>query len=437
MIQERLEWEWLAHQREFFDFEPQDRIETSALLGGWGSGKTTGLARKCFKIACANPWTSGYGRSNPTGLVVAPTYRILRHATLPAFERAIPRSAVKKSRGSPHNDMLLSNGFRFLFYSGEGALEGVTACLVGVDEIHHPVFSSNAARYMNMVARVRDPLSPRMGIIVAGLPESGWVRDMFDRAGPNRFTRLAGMADNRMLPREAQTTYLEACPGGYEEMLIRGRWMAPQFAVYPQFSGDLHVVKKEPNPREPVHLGMDVGNFGCILVAQEIDVQVRNIIGQPVTATGMLIVDEMLTSDESVEQQCYRLKTERPWIVRPGVSRICVDPTIRRDEIGAIKKHFPGCKIVKLDRADDLYPIESGIRVVQRALRDALGNVRLLFSKRLEATQLGVLDAIQRYRRNERTQIPIKDNLRDHPIDALRYLVCELLPVDRPHLRVL
>ena len=47
------------------------------------------------------------------------------------------------------------------------------------------------------------------------------------------------------------------------------------------------------------------------------------------------------------------------------------------------------------------------------------------------------LDAIPRYRRNDRTGEAIKDNLRDHVLDALRYLVCECIPADKPQARAL
>jgi len=431
-----LDWTWLPHQRRFFDFDPPDGIETGAMLGGWGSGKTTALARKAIKIASMNPWRPTYGGDHPTGLIVAPTYRIMRHATQPAFERALPRAAIKRQRGQPHNDCVLNNGFRFLFYSGEGELEGITACMVAIDEIHHPSYQANPARFMNLVARVRDPEAQRLAILVAGLPESGWVRDTFDRQGPNRITVLSSMLDNVRLPKAARDNYLDSCPGGFEEMYIRGLWMAPKLAIYPQFSEDLHVVDTHVDRRVPVHIGLDVGNFGCAVIAQEIDIRVRNVVGQESKETGLLVVDEMLFQDQSVEAMCYAIKTQAEWFVRPQVSRICVDPTIRRDELAGIRKHFPNCHIEKRDRGDELFPIESGIRLVQRALRDALGNTRLFFHRKVAKTKRGCVDAVQRYRRHDKTMQPIKDNLRDHATDALRYLVCDRLQSERQKIRV-
>ena len=84
-----------------------------------------------------------------------------------------------------------------------------------------------------------------------------------------------------------------------------------------------------------------------------------------------------------------------------------------------------------------MFPIESGIRIVQRAFADALQNNRLYIWRGLANVPNGIVDGLQRYRRNEITQEPIKDNARDHCLDALRYICCELLPTDKPESRVL
>lgn len=213
--------------------------------------------------------------------------------------------------------------------------------------------------------------------------------------------------------------------------------MSPQGAIYPQYNASRHVTNREGNLDEITHLSLDIGNFGAVLFGQETVVPTRDVVGGQGVDKGLHIVDQILTVDESVDRMCYRIKTETSWNIVPGRSVICVDPTIRRDETKALREHFPGCRIIKRDRGHAMFPVEAGIRQVQRGLMDALGNVRLTFAPKLRNQKLGVLDFLERYRRNEKTNEPIKDNLRDHVGDALRYMVAEVIPTDKPVARIL
>lgn len=429
---------FLPHQWQHYKFLPpasdKPQVATEAILGGWGSGKTHENLRKAIRMAQLNPWRSCYGNGNPRGILAAPTHRILRQSVLFHFDQLVPREMVMQRRGPPHNDILMSNGFRWILHSGESEIEGLDAAVVLVTEIHHPSWSAEPTKFLNLMARLRDPHAQYMAMLVDGLPESGWVRDTFDlenRPNPTRQTVLAKTADNPYIPQATLQAFYDSCPSGQEKKLLGGQWMPPIGAIYPQFSADVHLIEMRGHENVVTHLGMDVGNFGAVIMAQEIDVELRNIVGQKRTDKGLLICDQMLTVDESVDRQCYRIKTETKWHVGQG-STIAVDPTIRRDELHAIRNHFPDAKIVKRERGHTHFPIEAGIRSVQRAFCDALGNVRLYISRHLANTPNGVVDAIQRYRRNEKTQEPIKDNARDHCADSLRYIVTEQLQPERP-----
>ena len=437
-VVEDLQWsEFLKGQWEAFAWESSGPFARINLLGGWGSGKTHGGARLALKYAARNPWTPVYRNNNPTGIIVAPTFRILKQSTMQQFDQVVPRSAIKKRRGPPHNDIMMANGFRWVLYSGEGEIEGLNACVFWVDEIQHPVFSGDGRRFLNLMARIRDQHSPNMCAITTGLPESGWVRDTFDKGdAADMLTVLCATKDNPNIPEATLQAFYDSCPSGQEEMLLEGRWMSPIGAIYPQYDASIHVVNKVGDTRLPTHIGMDIGNYGAVVLAQEQLVTCKTITGHSQTHRGLHVVDQMVLTDASVETMCYKIKTTTPWEIVPGRSTICVDPTIRRDEVLAIQKHFPGVQIVKRDRGHETFPVEAGIRQVQRGLRDALGNVRLTFAPGLRGKQHGVLDFLQRYRRNDRGE-PVKDNLRDHVGDALRYLVCELIPTDKPVTRVL
>ena len=362
---------------------------------------------------------------------------MLRQSLLAAFDAHCPRDMILRRRGPPHNTIEMANGFVWVLHSAESELEGIEAAVVGIDEISHASWSSTPYRFLNLLARLRDPHARYMALIASGLPEAGFVRDQFDTANrpddPNRHLTMMSTRENVHLPREMMKAFMDACPGGQEQKLIGGTWMPPQGAIYSAFDADRHLVEYRGLSNATCHVGLDAGNKGAAVIGQEIDVDVRDLDGKVRTEKGLLIVDQILTDGESVEHMCHRL-TQSGWRFDAN-SIFSVDPTIRKDETNAIRTHFPHVRVVKRERGDEHFPIESGIRVTQRALLDALGNVRLFFWRGLAPTPLGIVDGMQRYQRNAKTQEAIKDNSRDHALDALRYLVCSILPPSKPEAR--
>lgn len=443
MTTHHLEWSpFLAHQLRFFDWQPPPEVShtVESLLGGWGSGKTEGAARRFLRLCAENGWREEYGQAQPIALVAAPTLRILRQATMDTLEKVIPRAAILRKRGAPHYEWILVNGVKILFTSGESQMEGVSAFLVWIDEVQHEAFSSHPTKFLNYMARIRDAKAQRRAMIVSGIPESGWVREHFDKPDDPAFnTILCATEDNHHIPRETLERYLAQCPSGYQEALLKGQWMAPPEAIYSQYDARLHLTDDRGTPDAATHIGIDVGNAGAVIFAQEELVPMRGITGKMEGQTkGLIVVDELLASNLSVDEMCYRIKTEKPWRIVAGRSVIHTDPNTDRDELAAMRRHFPGVTIIRRERGDETYSVDTGIRRVQTALRDALGNVRLRFWRGLLGTQYGALDGLQRYRRNPNTGQPVKDNLRDHMLDALRMVVAEQVPVENaPKARVI
>ncbi len=405
----------LKHQFRGCTWRPQERITTVGYFGGWGTGKTQGAAFDAITSAVRNPWQSPYGKGNPLGIIGAPTYSIMKNATLPRFEAALNAwfpGAIKKRRGAPDNYIILANGFKFLLVSGKSEMEGLDASVVWLDEISHPHY--NKQKYLNYFARLRDPHSRHMRMIVSGLPVFGWVQDTFSRDTPVNKCILASTSDNPFIPRETIQNFLDACPSGHEEMLLSGKWMPPQDVVYPQYDGAVHLTNEQFATFDEIHLGIDVGNCGAILAAAR-------------KSYGMLCGDQIITRDISVEQMLLLAK-QKPWW--RNVTTVCIDPTVRRDELMAVQKHLPRAKIVKRPKGHMYYPVENGIRVVQRGLRDAHGNVHIKIHKSLVDHPDGLISFLTAYRRKEVSQEPMKDNRTDHVGDCLRYLACELIPTD-------
>lgn len=415
---------------QFLRAETDDALKIIGFFGGWGSAKTTGAAF-CFLVGCAEaPWTPAYGnQQHPKSAIVAPNLRTLRQSTLVPLEGVMPPEIILRRRGQPFNDILLRNGHMIELHSAESLPEGQSYVNVWADEIHHTNFTLR--KYLNIQARARDPLARRLSVIVSGLPETGWLRDTFDRPDTaRRKTMLLATRDNPHIKPEVIAEFLASCPSGQEQALLGGAWMSAMGAIYPQFDPRVHVVDREFDPRIPVDVSFDVGNFSCVLFAQHITVPIRNVVGQITHGDGLLICGQMLPDNLSVDRICYEIKTRTQFLIIKGGSTICVDPTTDRDELAAIRKHFPGVRIVRRERGDTTFPVKTGIRYVQRALMDALGNVRLFFSRSIAGAERGIVAAMPRYRWGENGE-PVKDNLHDHAQDSLRYVVAEMLPAER------
>lgn len=385
----------------------------------------------------------------PTTLIISPTASTLRTATLKEWEKVLPRKVVLKKRRAPQFDYILTNGHYIKGYSGEAEIEGVTACTVWVDEIQHPAFSSSPTKFANYLARLRDELATKCMMIVSGLPMSGFVRETLDKEwGEDGLVVLAGTRDNPHIPDATVANFLTAMSASEAATLLEGRWMAPTGGIYPEFDPEVHLTRRGPDPRAPVHLAIDVGERGGALFGQEIKVDLQGVTGHPAGQdTGLLVYDQMLFANESVEAMAYRIKLEHPLAdnIVAGRSKICVDPTIRRDERAALAKVFPGVSIIARSRKKDGWgdsadSVEAGIRQVKRGFRDALGNVRLLLSDKLNRAPykngMGLVDGLETYRRRDGGGAPVKDNYRDHVLDCLRYLVCEIIPAQRPAVQV-
>jgi len=437
----RLPWDkWTPGQLKLAKFSPppsEGVVSRQAMLGGWGWGKTTGAIRKFILKCLENGWTSDYGNMEPTAYLLAPTYGIMETTTLPKFDRECPPELILKDRRrnpkSPH--IQLVNGVKVLLKSADGAFDGFDAFAGLMDEVSHRLYWADESRFANYIGRLRDPFAKSWTLLAAGLPTHGPVRKHFDPdpGDPNHITIRGGPRDNPYNPPGYAESLLASVPAGQEGMYIKGSWGLPPGATFPMFDEAVNVVPDLGDPRRPVHLGIDIGNHGSVLVAQNIQWPGIDITGRPIQQKALLLVDELLTEYVSVRDALTRLKIETPWVVDKNHSAICVDPTIRRDEKVAIHEHYPGVHVRVRERRDDFYDVDNSIRHLQTCIRDGLGNTRFLVSGKLAGKKFGLIDSIEQAKGNPLTgKLYVKDDRHDHVICAARYLVSEELhPIKR------
>ena len=415
-----------------WDVETQgDEIRhgTCALLGWYGSGKSTTFGLRLLRHVAANPWTPRYERKTyPTTFVMAPTDRILRRATAPLLEETIPSRAILRRRGAPWSDWLLCNGHLIVAWSAETPMEAVTITGLFADEIQHESWWRNPRFWPNCVARVRDPRSSSLEICVAGLPESGAVRDTFGAAHeeptPRARTFMFATADNPGLAGPVLEAIYSATAYEDRGLISRPGWRPPQNAVYRAFARDIHCDGKEGDPGAITHLAFDCGPSASAWCAfQEEAADHVNLVGQKLRAKRVRVVDAGEADHDDLDALCLHIRTQTNWQVGDR-STISVDPTLRRSEVQVLKRHFPRARVVQAERDDEAYYVEHGIANTARLLRDALGNVSLTFAPRADRAA----KAIQEYKRLPSGRLQ-KNSAAEHLADCIRYGTSTLLPM--------
>ena len=433
------QWDFVTWAPAGYD-GPGPTIE--AILGGYASGKTTAAAAKLLVVAMANPWRPEYGRGRPQIVVVGVTARQIERSVMPVMDKVWPAQVIKKRWGGNRPKWLLINGCEVHFVSMDAVLEGETLCALWIDEIAK--LAGREDRWVNYMFRLRDPLSPRLAMIVSGIPAAGWVRNHFDLDQMTeaerelRQTVLVGTRDNAHLPAHLLDQALGETSSEESKAFGGGGWMMPLGAFFSSYSADRHLVDEAAvNERAPAHVAIDLGKHAAIVLFQERRVPVRSVTGQVTHEIAALVIDEVITSGLGLDDQIAALRASRyAHLVRPGSggSTILVDPTIHDTEERLARQAFRGHSFIKRERTDDYYNRDPGWRLMQAALLDARGNTRLHFVRRLarNTSRYGVINALIGAVYSEYTGTMKRDDVVDHVLDCVRYGVTFLLQPRRP-----
>lgn len=410
--------------------EPSSPVRVLALFGAWRAGKTSAQQLCAISLAIQNPWTKLYGKNRPCTLMVTETVTVLRDSLYDALINIFPEGLITREVRSPAWDLDLPNGHVIALRTDAGALEGKTVCNTVVDEIHK---ISSKRNYLNYRARASDSRAAKNMVIVAGLPlDNGWIREEFDREqDPTRLTLYMPTAENAAnLPPGYLETMLSSMSASEAKTLLRAEWQTFEGAIYDELDTKVHFVDDNLRPAQPVHIGLDAGHQAAIVVLQERERRMRD----GTKARGAHVVDEILVNSSTVEHAMNAFFA-RGWKLEPGKSYVCCDPRVDDDQLESIRRScrehgIQGISIVQWSRGEPGESVKYGIRCVKAALKRGDGSVLLTFDSSLKPGGRGLRFSLPKYRWNPRTRDPVKDDAIDHVLDALRYGVVQLLPLD-------
>ena len=210
---------------------------------------------------------------------------------------------------------------------------------------------------------------------------------------------------------DCQTQMGRASRAGWEaEMLCR--MPSLENVVFDEFDPQIHVQQIDYDVNLPLYRSLDFGfvnPFVCLWIQ--------------VDGAGVVrVFDEYVRSRATVDVHAAELKKRTPGGEGSMAATFC-------DPAGAGVNDVTGTSIVRELRGLGIVVryrrsgILEGIELVRRAIRAGDGRSRLIISPRCQR----LIEAIRCYHYPERSggrnagELPLKDGLYDHPIDALRY----------------
>lgn len=194
-----IEYGRLPSQRRFHE----SGARFKGFSGPIGSGKSQALVQEAIRLSYLNP-----GR---TGLVGAPTYPMLRDATVAALLEVLERNQIPHTVNRGENYLVMSQtGSKILFRAVEEfeRLRGSNLAWFGVDEL---TYTSEDA-WLRLEGRLRDPKASRLCGFGVWTPKGyDWVYERFVARQIDGYeTILAQPFENRYL--------LDQIPDYYERL---------------------------------------------------------------------------------------------------------------------------------------------------------------------------------------------------------------------------
>ena len=205
------------------------------------------------------------------------------------------------------------------------------------------------------------------------------------------------------------TQMRRASRAGWEaEMLCKKPML--ENVVFNEFEPDVHIQPIDYDPNLPVYRTLDFG-FVNPFVSLWIQVDSNGVVR---------VLDEYVRSRATIDVHAAEIKSRTPCGEEQIVATFC-------DPAGAGVNDVTGTSAVRELRAAGITvrfrrsSILEGIELIRRAIRSGDGRSRLVISPRCPR----LIEAMRCYHYpesgNTAAELPLKDGVYDHPIDALRY----------------
>ncbi len=380
--------------------------------GPVGSGKSQALVQEAIRLSILNK-----GR---TGLIGAPTYPMLRDATLPALLEVLDRSGISYDLNRAENHLVFKgNRSKILFRAVEEfeRLRGSNLAWFGVDEL---TYTSEEA-WLRLEARLRDPKASRLCGFGVWTPKGyDWVYERFiARQVEGYETILAKPFENRFLLDQIPD-YYERLKHSYDarfyEQEVLGNYLHMKVGrVYHAFDRDGNVGEVKVDASRPLFWALDFN-------VDPMSAVVAQVVGNRV-----VVLDEIVLSRATTMQACEEFRARFPR--HPGGLRVYADATgarmhtTGRSDLNVLKEEVGhgayGAASFLVPKSNP--PVADRIALVNSKLGSAAGVRSLVVDPRCKE----LIKDFEQVTYKEGSQVVDKerDSKRTHLSDALGYLV--------------
>jgi PBSX family phage terminase large subunit len=396
--------DYLPHQKQLqfhYALLTQDVV---LFNGGRGSGKTTAGAVQAVAEA---------EFSVSKGVIVAPTYPMLRDATMAEFFKWLPRESIDTWHKTDKL-LTLKNGSEIAFRSADNpdSLRGPNRDWLWFDE---PRNVSTRDAFDVVFAQLR----PRRKAWLTTTPSGifHWLYGLFvEHPIPKSQVIAVRTSENPYLPQEYESSLRQQYTGVFAAQELDAQWVSFEGLIYDNFSLPENVTESaQYNPDLPVMWGVDDGYaFGQGRGTESYHPRVI-LFMQETAQGGMTVFDEYVACGE-LEEVTLEAALAKPY-QHPEI--VYIDSSATQ-----LKARIWGKGIQTLGST---HQVSEGIKNVRRLIGDGNG-VRLL---KINPRCKELIRELQSYRRNPNTTLvkngevaPLK--MDDHCLDALRYALWKL-----------
>ncbi len=406
----KIPYKALPSQRKFHNSEARFK----GFSGPIGSGKSQALCQEAIRLSYQNP-----GR---TGLIGAPTYPMLRDATVAALLEALDLNEIAYEMNRAENFLKIrATKSKILFRAVEEfeRLRGSNLAWFGVDEL---TYTSQEA-WLRLEGRLRDPLAKRLCGFAVWTPKGyDWVYEKFIASPVKGYeTVIAGAFENRFLLKQIPD-YYERLKDSYDERFyqqeVLGQYLNLHAGrVYTSFDRIENLADMKLDPYLPIEWALDFN----------VD-PMSSVIGQ-VKGDTLMVLDEIVLRRATTLQACEEFERRIPR--HPSGLNIYADASGQRmqttgdSDVNVLKSYFRhggyGTLQVRIPKSNPA--VQARVQLMNSKLCSADGKHTILVDGRCKEL---IKDFEQvSYKEGSHVIDKERDLRRTHTSDALGYLVWE------------
>ena len=265
--------------------------------GPVGSGKSQALCHEAIRLSYVNA-----GRQ---GLIGAPTYPMLRDATLTSFTELLHANEIPYDFNKSESMMTMKEtGSRILFRAVDEfeRLRGTNLAWFGIDELTYTCKES----WQRLEGRLRDPKATTLCGFAVWTPKGfDWVYQRFIREPVKGYKAVQAQPHENRYLLEAVPDFYERLKSSYDarfyEQEVLGAYLnVNSGAVYHAFERGRNVRVMSLDPARPLYWTLDFNvNPMCSLIVQKVGEELR-------------VLDEIVLGRASTYDACAEFQKRFP-----------------------------------------------------------------------------------------------------------------------------